>query len=170
MYFCTCMYMSMFPLSCARARACTTFRPARTAFTYWPMLSIGHECHCPRGRPVRARRNKIRGNIGICMYVCVCTYVYVCICIHACMYVCMYVCIYVCMYCICMYCICMYVCTHLNFGGWVVWHLRGKIVLVQGEIFHLWICPGGESVRRGGTVLHSISTLFCQCTCCSLVV
>ena len=53
----------MFPLSCARARARTTFRPARTAFTYWPMLSIGHECYCSRGRPMRARRNKIRGNI-----------------------------------------------------------------------------------------------------------
>src|SRR6218665_1795232 len=111
MYFCICMYMSMFPLSCARARACTTFQPARTAFTYWPMLSIGHECHCPRGRPVRARRNKIRGNIGICMYVCVCTYVYVCICIHACMYVCTYVYMYVCIVYICIAYVYMYVHT-----------------------------------------------------------
>src|SRR6218665_1505796 len=30
----------------------------------WSMLSIGHECHCSRDRPMRARRNKIRGNIG----------------------------------------------------------------------------------------------------------
>src|SRR6218665_2093205 len=50
----------------SKLRACarTTFRPARTAFTYWSMLSIGHECYCSRGRPMRARRNKIRGNIG----------------------------------------------------------------------------------------------------------
>src|SRR6218665_2616173 len=105
MYFCICMYMSMFPLSCARARACTTFRPARTAFTYWPMLSIGHECHCPRGRPVRTRRNKIRGNIGMCMYVCVCVYMYTC------MYVCMYVYMYVCIVYVCIAYVCMYVHT-----------------------------------------------------------
>src|SRR6218665_3797810 len=28
------------------------------------MLRIGHECYCSRLRPMRARRNKIRGNIG----------------------------------------------------------------------------------------------------------
>ena len=78
LYLVLCMYItlhylaitkvtlpSMFPPSCARARV--TFRPARTAFTYWPMLSIGHECYCSRGRPMRARRNKIRGNIA-CLY------------------------------------------------------------------------------------------------------
>ena len=54
----------MFPLSCARARARTTFRPARTAFTYWTMLSIGHEYYCSQGTPMRAQRNKIRGNIA----------------------------------------------------------------------------------------------------------
>ena len=48
----------------SKLRARATFRPAHTAFAYWPMLSIGHECHCSRGRPMRARRNKIRGNIG----------------------------------------------------------------------------------------------------------
>ena len=47
----------------SKMRACTTFRLARTAFTYWPMLSIDHECYCSQGRQMRARRNKIRGNI-----------------------------------------------------------------------------------------------------------
>jgi len=28
------------------------------------MLSIGHKCYCSWGRPMRAWRNKIRGNIG----------------------------------------------------------------------------------------------------------
>src|SRR6218665_1856981 len=46
----------MFPLSC--------FRLARTAFSYWRTIGITHECYCSRGRPMRARRNKIRGNIG----------------------------------------------------------------------------------------------------------
>src|SRR6218665_67533 len=45
---------AMFPLSCVCAHARTTFQSARTAFTYWPMLSIGHECYCSRGRPMRA--------------------------------------------------------------------------------------------------------------------
>src|SRR6218665_2236428 len=51
----------MFPLSCARVRL--TFRLTRTAFSYWRTIGIGHECYCSRGRPMRARRNKIRGNI-----------------------------------------------------------------------------------------------------------
>jgi len=50
---------SMFPLSCA----CVTFRLARTAFSYGRTIGIGHECYCSRGRPMRTRRNKIRGNI-----------------------------------------------------------------------------------------------------------
>jgi len=54
----------MFPLSCARVRARTTFRLARTAFSYWRTLGIGDECYCSRGRPMHARRNKIRGNIA----------------------------------------------------------------------------------------------------------
>ena len=52
----------MFALSCACAR--TTFQLARTAFSYWRTIGIGHECYCLRGRPMRARRNKIRGNIA----------------------------------------------------------------------------------------------------------
>jgi len=52
----------------SKLRARTTFRSARTAFTYWPMLSIGHECYCSRGRPMRAWQNKIRGNIGLKPY------------------------------------------------------------------------------------------------------
>src|SRR6218665_2551857 len=54
----------MFSLRCARASARTTFRLARTALSNWRTISIGHECYCSRGRPMRARRNKIRGNIG----------------------------------------------------------------------------------------------------------
>src|SRR6218665_573349 len=53
----------MFPLSCARARARTTFRLARTEFLYWRILGIGLQCYCSQSRPMRAQRNKIRGNI-----------------------------------------------------------------------------------------------------------
>jgi len=42
----------------------TTFRLARTEFLYWCMLGIGLECYCSQSRPMRAQRNKIRGNIG----------------------------------------------------------------------------------------------------------
>src|SRR6218665_2015658 len=36
---------------CAR----TNFRVARTSFSYWRTIAIGHECYCSRGRPMRAR-------------------------------------------------------------------------------------------------------------------
>src|SRR6218665_2710694 len=76
----------MFPLRCARARARTTFRSARTAFTYWPMLSIGHECYCSRGRPMRAAAHgeiKLEGTLhaglmhpNIYIYIHIYIYVY----------------------------------------------------------------------------------------------
>ena len=47
----------------SKLRACTTFRLARTEFSYWCTIGRGHECYCSRGRPMRARLNKIRGNI-----------------------------------------------------------------------------------------------------------
>jgi len=54
----------VFPLSCAHARAHTTFRLAHTAFLYWSMSGIGLECDCSQSRPMCAQRNKIRGNIA----------------------------------------------------------------------------------------------------------
>jgi len=41
----------------------TTFGLARTIFSYWRTIGIGNECYCSRGRPMRARQNKIKGNI-----------------------------------------------------------------------------------------------------------
>src|SRR6218665_772784 len=46
--------------ACARARL---FDQRAQSLPNWPMLSIGHECYCTRGTPMRAQRNKIRGNI-----------------------------------------------------------------------------------------------------------
>src|SRR6218665_440809 len=49
--------------ACARAR--TTLRLVRTTFSYWRTIGRGHECYCSRGKPMRARLNKIRGNIVV---------------------------------------------------------------------------------------------------------
>jgi len=54
---------AMLPLSCARVCACTTFRLVHTAFSHWRTILIGCEWYCSRGRSIRSRRNKIRGNI-----------------------------------------------------------------------------------------------------------
>src|SRR6218665_3155205 len=101
---------AMFPLSCVRAHACTTFQSACTAFTYWPMLSIGHECYCSRGRPMRAIAHgeiKLEGTLhgglmhpNIYIYIYTHNYIYICIYMYVYIYgiYMIYIYIYLCLF------------------------------------------------------------------------